>query len=517
MAAGISRRTFTGALAATTLGAVAATEASVARASEAPTTPASMAASEQQEYTCDIAIVGSGSSGLAACVQAAELGASVICIERMATIGGNGQLTDGVFGAGSSMQKAEGIEADCGVLVREELRDSQFRGSGAALSDMVKASGENIDWLLEQGVTFALVDHETFHSFTGGFEGAGGEHYARPMEAKARELGVTFLTETLATSLVKDETGAVCGVEAEGPDGAVHVNAKAVIMGGGGFVQNKELMERYFGIDIDTEATFLGLDGHDGSVIQMALDAGAKTNMTRAGLQGCLQVIGLPTYLEGGHFSGKLENYPFPGIWVNEDGTRFVNEDCGENNWSLSELATIVNEKTYVLFDENAYTTFVDNLEDQPGRDVIDAELEEAVGAGLIFRADTWERAAEQAGLDPQALAETVRGYNQLVEAGADTDFGKRPEYLAALATPPFLVIPVGHLVICSFAGVTTDRACRALDEAGAPIPGLYVIGLDGAMLWANEYTLTLPAGTNGFNVYSGRMAAQRAVATYLA
>ena len=210
------------------------------------------------------------------------------------------------------MQQEFGIAADCGALVREELKDSQYRGSGADLCAMVKASGKNIDWLIDQGVTFATVEHETFHSFSGGFEGAGGEHYARPMEAKARELGVQFLTETLATALVQDEDGTVRGVEAEGPDGTVRINAKAVIMGGGGFVQNKALMKEYFDINIDTDASFLGLDGHDGSVIQMALDAGAKTNMNRAGLQGCLQVIGLPTYLEGGHFSGKLENYPFP-------------------------------------------------------------------------------------------------------------------------------------------------------------------------------------------------------------
>ena len=103
------------------------------------------------------------------------------------------------------------------------------------------------------------------------------------------------------------------------------------------------------------------------------------------------------------------------------------------------------------------------------------------------------------------------------VATGVDADFGKSPEYLEALATPPFRIIPVGHLVICSFAGVTTDAHCRALDEDGQPIRGLYIIGLDGAMLWANEYTLTLPAGTNGFNVYSGRTAATDAVEACMA
>ena len=46
----------------------------------------------------------------------------------------------------------------------------------------------------------------------------------------------------------------------------------------------------------------------------------------------------------------------------------------------------------------------------------------------------------------------------------------------------------------------------------GKPIPGLYVVGNDGAMLWANEYTIIIPGGTNGHNVNSGRVAAQDAV-----
>lgn len=516
----ISRRGFVAGAAAATAGAAVAgavVSAAVAEESGAAGSGAEGSAAQSAgesrvvPMACDIVIVGAGSSGLAAAVQAAELGASVICIEREGAIGGNGQLTDGMFGIGSHMMKDAGMEADGGALIRAELEYSQFRGSGAALSAMVHASGENIDWLMEQGVTFAVVDPETFHSFSGGFEGAGGAHYAEPMEAKARELGVEFLTKTLATGLTREDDG-TWTVTAEGIDDTIAVNAQVCMLAGGGFVQNKELMQRYFEVDIDSEVEFLGLPGHDGSCIDMALAAGAKTNMGRAGLQGCVQVVGMPTYLEGGHFSGKLENAPFPGIWVNQDAVRFVNEDCGESNWALSDMATMLNKETYVLFDQAMYNTFVDNLEDQPGHEVVDAELEEGIAIGQIVCADTWEEIAEKTGLDAAQLTATVEGFNAVCEAGVDTDFGKKPEYLQAFGEPPYLAIRTGHLIICSFAGVTTDLKSRALDESNQPIPGLYVIGLDGAMLWANEYTLALPGGTNANNVHSGRMAAKDAV-----
>ena len=55
------------------------------------------------------------------------------------------------------------------------------------------------------------------------------------------------------------------------------------------------------------------------------------------------------------------------------------------------------------------------------------------------------------------------------------------------------------------------------MDIDGQLISGLYIIRLDGTMLWANGHKLTLPAGTNGFNVYSGRTAATDAVKTCMA
>ena len=82
-------------------------------------------------------------------MQAKEPGALVIRVERAAAIGGKGQLIGGVFGIESSMQKDVGIEVGCDTSILKELKDSQLRGSGTVLSDMVKAPGKNIDWLLE--------------------------------------------------------------------------------------------------------------------------------------------------------------------------------------------------------------------------------------------------------------------------------------------------------------------------------------------------------------------------------
>ena len=90
-------------------------------------------------------------SGLAAAVQAAELGARVVCLESTAAIGGMAGGVEGIFAVNSSMAKEQGIAVSVGELVRIELEQNQYRNSSLGLHDMIEASGDDIDWLAEQG------------------------------------------------------------------------------------------------------------------------------------------------------------------------------------------------------------------------------------------------------------------------------------------------------------------------------------------------------------------------------
>ena len=233
----------------------------------------------EQAIDCDIVIIGAGGSGLAAAVEAAEEGASVIVLERMSYSGGGELGVEGVFAVGSSMQQAEGIEISAGEMVRAELAASQQRAHGPAYVDMIHASGSDIDWLLEHGVTFQGVDADTgsiklFHRFDGD---SGGVGYVPPMEAAAKAAGASFMYECLADELVKDATGAVAGVLATDADGnRIQVNAaKGVIIATGGFAENFDLVaENGFNVE---NCNYVGMVGHDGIGHQMAVTAGAKS------------------------------------------------------------------------------------------------------------------------------------------------------------------------------------------------------------------------------------------------
>ena len=63
----------------------------------------------------DVVVVGGGGAGLSAAVSAAELGASVLLLEKNAALGGTTGISVGSFTAcGTSLQRAAGIEDDPG-------------------------------------------------------------------------------------------------------------------------------------------------------------------------------------------------------------------------------------------------------------------------------------------------------------------------------------------------------------------------------------------------------------------
>lgn len=516
----LSRRSFLGAATASAglaaMAAITGCSSSNAKESEKSDAKDDAAAAKKapdnivETVDCDIVVVGSGASGLAACVEAAQGGASVVCLERNDFAGGNGNITRCIFGIDSKMTKAEGVDVNPGEFVRMELESSQCRGKGPALVDLALRSGENIDWLIDNGVEFECLEHGTAHSFTGAPAG-GHDRYVTPMLAKCDELGVPIRLETCANALIQDDSGKVVGVYAEGPDGTIQVNAKSVILAGGGFVENEAWM-RDFGIDI-SKAIQLGNPGNDGTTIQMAIDAGGKSNLKNAGFQLCMQVNGLPPYTAGAYMSSTMGDSIPMAVWVDQDGKRFVNEDCCLDNWAMADMTTMANDETYLVWDNKTLDAFVDYImaKDVPEEEVR-AEFQQGIDTGEIVQAETIEDAAKAAGLDPDALAETIAQYNEFTDAGVDKHYGKGEEFLWKIENPPYSIIHSSHLVLCSFAGVSTDMDYRVVRDTGEPVEGLYAVGNDGTMLWASEYTIWMPGGTNACNIHSGRVAAQHAV-----
>ena len=106
------------------------------------------------------------------------------------------------------------------------------------------------------------------------------------------------------------------------------------------------------------------------------------------------------------------------GMLVNGWAQRFHNEDTYPGLWS--EAAIREPGKVWVIMDETGF-------EEVPPMD--------GLGLQPAFAAETIEELAEEIGLDPRALAQTVENYNAGARAGKDA-LGKDPSWLRELTGP---------------------------------------------------------------------------------
>lgn len=183
-------------------------------------------------YDTDLLIVGGGGSGLACAVQAALNKTSFILIEKAAELGGNASFVEGMFAIESKMAVEQGIHVTPSEIIEAELVRGQHRQNGALWMDLCRKSAENIEWCLEQGVMYrGDIDnyngglYPTFHWFKDGKCKIG---YVDPMIKRVEELGVEVHLNTAATALITKD-GAVVGAYAEGDEGVVQYNCKAVV------------------------------------------------------------------------------------------------------------------------------------------------------------------------------------------------------------------------------------------------------------------------------------------------
>lgn len=536
----MTRGTFVKVAALTTAGAVAAgmvaggAGARTARADEAPAAAAEgvdfgLTAPQTVDETivCDVAVVGAGISGLAATVQAAQLGLNVLCLERGAAAGGNGTGTEGVFAIGSAMQQELGIDISPAEIIATELEESQWRTDGSLWLDMCENSAENIVWLQENGVLFSgVVDNyhtglfETMHWFEEGHATMGGSCYVEPMVAAAEAAGATIRYNVRAYLLIKDDAGAVVGLYARDTEtGAqIQVDAGAVILASGGIGGDPELLARqgWQQYNIDNKIVMC-MPTVEGDGYKMALTAGAHDFLPYSCDQAFIGIKALGTDTTAPYSSALNGGNGIAGsgatLWLNQDGNRFNNEAINHINMAAPEPACCrTNRESYVLFDQATVDAVITDPADL---EAFEAAVADEANADSLMRADSIEALAENFGLDPEHVAAQVERYNGYCASGADLDFGKDPQFMAAIQNPPYYMGRIVPLFVVVIGGITTNIRSEVLDDGLNAIPGLYAVGLDGAMLHRNVYTQNMPGSNMGNNVNTGRNAARNA-AEYL-
>ena len=467
---------------------------------------------DEAGYRADVVVVGAGAAGLAATCEAVDQGLSVVMVEATSAPGGTTQFAEGILGVSTPIQKALGIENDIPTMVGNEMEFSNYCADSRLIKDFLEGADENIAWLQDLGVEFFddVIGATTQHLYVG-----QGKQMTDKLAAYAESKGAVMLYDTAAKRLFMED-GRVCGIVAEGKGGVFAVQASAVIMACGGYIQNDEMVDALQRFSHD-RVKYTANPGHNGEQLTMAYSAGAD----RSGITlmhfiwACTQGLDLHSELSTAFCN---EGY----LWVDSHGKRFCDE-------SLTRLPSCVDN--IILNQKRAFAILTDAEIDRlatEGCNVgwgsyifagspmgnLRAEADAAVEgkpAGFYY-GETLEELASLLEIPADGLSATVREYNAKVAAGADDEFGKQAPFLQEVPeSGPFYAVELMCSAFCTMGGIRVNQKNEVLDKDFDGIPGLYCAGVDCSGLQGTTYCVLLGGGAQGYAVYSGRNSVRNA------
>ncbi len=447
-------------------------------------------------------MVGAGNAGMSAAHAARERGAEVLVLEKAPRewSGGNSAFTagamrlahDGVGDLRDILEDDERLgETDLPPYTDEEFladmrRVTLGRGDEAMARILTGDSGDAVRWLHGRGIRFRLMyerqayEQDGSWRFWGGLAVGvvdGGKGLIAQHRAAAERTGIEIRDDSPVTGLVPG------GVAVRGEE----LRAGAVVLAAGGFESNPQMRAAYLGPNWDV-AKVRGTPHNTGEVLRAALDRGAQAYGHWSGCHAIQWDAGAPP-------TGDLEltnrysrqSYPV-GIVVNADGERFLDEGADFRNYTYAKYGAEVLRQpqgiAHQLFDARTVGMLRTIDYEAPGATRVDA--------------DTIGELASRLGIDPARLERTVSEYNAAIRPGEfdpSVKDGVRTEgitppksnWALPVEQPPFTAFPVTCGITFTFGGLRVDESARVLDQAGAPLDGLFAAGeLVGGLFFHN-------------------------------
>jgi fumarate reductase flavoprotein subunit len=479
----------------------------------------------------DVVVVGAGAAGLVAALSAAQAGASVIQIEKSATLSARGGDNTAL---NSRLHEKLGIHIDVDKVMHDLMKVQGARIHQKIFRLWARNSGKVMNWILDMVAAEGLqsylviptrtdketvvidrwpnpsrmppgwspldeytVEYPTCHRI--GDIAANQRRWLSIIEKNSRGKGVKINYTMKAVRLTRDErTGQVKAVIAQDSDGKYiqYTATKGIILATGDYSNNPEMVARYFpGANLRTGLipTSMG-EGH-----QMAMWIGAVMEKTpHAPLNDVVHALGTDAFL-----------------FVNRDGERFCNEDLDSEGMARQAE------------EQNGCWMVVDASwpEDLPrmglgfyrvfeATPTVLKEFQDKVAKGIVLEANSIEILAEKMKVPADAFRKTINRYNELVKGGRDLDFGKRPDRMTAVDTPPFYAhwTPNPDRPMLIFGGLLTNDHLQALDAAGKVIPGLYLAGNTVGGRFKQAYPLLCPGISHGTALTTGYLAGRFAL-----
>lgn len=448
-----------------------------------PAHPCPESAVDAWDLEVDVCVVGFGSAGASAAIEAAEAGARVALLEVASGHGGTSAMAGGDIylggGGGTPVQRENGFEDETEDFFRYMMLAGGPDADEARVRAYADGALDHFDWLQSMGVPYrrTYIPGKTMMPGTGDCLILSGNEYAWPYREHARPcprghlpeatgetggfvlmdalakrvhaLGVDVRFDARAQALVRRADGGIGGVVFRQDGRTRFLKAdRGVVLCAGGFVLNRAMLERHAPqvAQLADDALSGGYD--DGSGIRLGQGVGG-------------QAIHMDELFTTFTLYPPQENVK--GILVNAQGQRFINEDAYPGR--VAHYCTRqASPRIYLLLDESLYT---------PPTELSRWELA-AVG-------ESWQEVEAELDMAPGALVETVERFNRHAAKGEDPLFHKSEDWLKPLDQPPFAAIALtlgeSFFPYFTLGGLEVTVDGEVLDGDRVPIPGLYAAG----------------------------------------
>ncbi|RPD63819.1 Flavocytochrome c [Lentinus tigrinus ALCF2SS1-6] len=453
-----------------------------------------------------VIVVGGGLAGLSAAHTLLERGANVLLLDKQPFMGGNStKATSGINGAGTQPQQDLGIPDSAKIFFEDTKRSARELARDDLIRVLTGRSADAVHWLQEKfGLDLSKVarlgGHSQPRTHRGNAQFPGMVMTYAQME-RAEDLAesnpdrVKIKKKARVTKLVKDETGAVVGVEYE-HNGKTETAYGPVILATGGYAADftsDSLLKKYRPEFWNLPTTNGEHCTGDGQKMALAIGASAvdleKVQVHPTGLVDPNDPEAKVKFLAAEALRGV------GGLLLDNTGSRFVDE---------------LQHRDYVtgkMWENGKFPIRL--VLNGPASKEIEWHCKHYVGRGLMKRFESGEALAKEMGIRPEVLKKTFDDYNQVVRTKKDP-FGKKFFTDAEWKMDDYfnvaLMTPVLHYTM---GGLEIDAESRVLDKSGKPIPGLFAAGeVAGGVHGANRLGGSSLLGCVVFGRVSGDSAA---------
>lgn len=455
---------------ATMAGGFAAAVPSVASAAEA--------ALPQKSY--DLVICGLGIGGIVTAIRAAQNGLKPIVLEKMGSAAGNTVYSAGfMLGVNSKAQQAKGLQTGDTVekFYEDMMKVSHGRADPALTRMVAEESDDLINWMTDYcGVKYAVGMKLVWPMLqrahlTIGEQKPGGKQLMTYLLAKAKELNVPIVYNAKVVSLLDNpKNGNVVGVKVKTRKGFEEYLAKfGVVMATGGFSANKQMLTMMAGVPAANMPVRGSRTVTGESII---LTAPYFPEVVNVDQYHCGPIHG-PT-------GANPLNIVNTGIAVSKETKRYTDEGQTYVQMARDTAAKTFDNWGFIIVDEDTHAL------PMLKNDWYSYESKKAP----VYKGDTIEALAKEAGLDPKALVAIVKEYNEALAAKKldmltppNTHKNPRP-----ILKAPFYAVPFQGGMTATFGGPRINTKGQVLDTEGKVIKGLFAVGNAAGGLFYDNY-----------------------------